>query len=99
HRLARPRAVPARAAGLGLDEAAARGRVPGRDRAARRRGRRRRQPRDRSGGAMTTRRIIWAVRYLLPAVIVLVGIAFLIANPGENWEGAAGLIGAGLSVL
>lgn len=48
---------------------------------------------------MTTRRIIWAVRYLLPAVIVLVGIAFLIANPGENWEGAAGLIGAGLSVL
>jgi len=48
---------------------------------------------------MTARRVIWAVRYVLPTVIVAVGIAFLIADPAENWEGAAGLIGAGLSVL
>jgi hypothetical protein len=38
-----------------------------------------------------------AVRYGLPTLIVLVGIVFIVAVPG-SWEGAAGLIGAGLSV-
>lgn len=39
------------------------------------------------------------VRYALPAIICLVGLGFLIANPGANFEGAMALIGAGLSVL
>lgn len=39
------------------------------------------------------------VRYGLPAVICLVGLGFLIANPGANFEGAMALLGAGLSVL
>ncbi len=38
-----------------------------------------------------------AVRYGLPALIVLVGIVFVAVDP-SSWEGAAGLIGAGLSV-
>ncbi len=39
------------------------------------------------------------VRYGLPAVICLVGLGFLLADPGGNFEGAMALIGAGLSVL
>jgi len=39
------------------------------------------------------------LRYGLPAVICLVGLGFLIAAPGANFEGAMALIGAGLSVL
>lgn len=42
--------------------------------------------------------VAWAVRYALPAVIVVVGLGFLVANPGANFEGAMALIGAGLSV-
>lgn len=37
-------------------------------------------------------------RYVLPAVIVLVGLVFVAIDPARNWEGAACLIGAGLSV-
>lgn len=48
---------------------------------------------------MTKQRLIWAVRYLLPAVIVLVGLVFVIADFDSNWEGGAALMGAGLSVL
>jgi hypothetical protein len=44
-------------------------------------------------------RLVWAVRYALPAAICLVGLAFLIADPGGSFEGAMALIGAGLSVL
>ncbi|MGN6189494.1 MAG: hypothetical protein ACTHOE_11380 [Conexibacter sp.] len=39
------------------------------------------------------------VRYGLPAAICLVGLIFLVVNPGANFEGAMALIGAGLSVL
>jgi hypothetical protein len=48
---------------------------------------------------VSTRRIVWAVRYALPALIVLVAIVFICVDPSGNWEGAAALIGAGLSVL
>lgn len=48
---------------------------------------------------MTTRRIIWAVRYLLPAAIVVVGLVFVLIDFNANWEGGAAVIGAGLSVL
>jgi len=44
-------------------------------------------------------RIVWGVRYALPAAICLVGLGFLIADPGGSFEGAMALIGAGLSVL
>jgi hypothetical protein len=44
-------------------------------------------------------RLLPAVRYGLPAAICLVGLGFLIADPGGNFEGAMALIGAGLSVL
>ena len=37
-------------------------------------------------------------RYVLPAAIVLVGLVFVAIDPAGNWEGAACLIGAGLSV-
>jgi hypothetical protein len=43
--------------------------------------------------------LLWAVRYGLPTVICLVGLGFLVADPGRNFEGAMALIGAGLSVL
>ncbi|HEU4721165.1 MAG TPA: hypothetical protein VFS59_07350 [Gemmatimonadaceae bacterium] len=48
---------------------------------------------------MTRARVLMAVRYGLPAAICLVGLGFLIADPGANFEGAMALIGAGLSVL
>ena len=48
---------------------------------------------------MTRARLVWAVRYALPALICLVGLGFLIADPGANYEGAMALLGAGLSVL
>jgi hypothetical protein len=48
---------------------------------------------------MTRTRVLWAVRYGLPALICLAGLGFLIADAGENFEGAMALIGAGLSVL
>ncbi|HEX5147274.1 MAG TPA: hypothetical protein VFV85_09635 [Conexibacter sp.] len=48
---------------------------------------------------MTRGQLVWTVRYGLPAVICVVGLAFLIADPSENFEGAMALIGAGLSVL
>lgn len=44
------------------------------------------------------RRFAWTVRYALPAAICLVGLGFLVADPGANFEGAMALIGAGLSV-
>ena len=44
-------------------------------------------------------RLVWAVRYALPAAICLVGLVFLDRDPGGNFEGAMALIGAGLSVL
>jgi hypothetical protein len=37
-------------------------------------------------------------RYVLPAVVVLVGLVFVAIDPAGNWEGAACLIGAGLSI-
>jgi hypothetical protein len=48
---------------------------------------------------VTRVRLLSAVRYGLPAAICLVGLGFLIADPGENFEGAMALVGAGLSVL
>lgn len=48
---------------------------------------------------MTRARLLLAVRYGLPAAICLVGLGFLIADPGENFEGAMALLGTGLSVL
>jgi hypothetical protein len=48
---------------------------------------------------MTRTRLVWAVRYGLPAVICLVGLAFLVIDPSANYEGAMALLGAGLSVL
>jgi hypothetical protein len=45
------------------------------------------------------RQAVLAIRYLLPAVIVGVGLVFIAIDPSGNWEGAAALIGAGLSVL
>jgi hypothetical protein len=39
-----------------------------------------------------------AVRYGLPAVIVLVGVVLLAIDPSANGEGAAAIVGAGLSV-
>jgi hypothetical protein len=48
---------------------------------------------------MTKPRVIWAGRYHQPAVIVLVGLVFVIADFDSNWEGGAALMGAGLSVL
>jgi hypothetical protein len=44
-------------------------------------------------------RVLWGVRYGLPAAICLAGLIFLVIDPGENFEGAMALIGAGLSVL
>ncbi|HEY4277753.1 MAG TPA: hypothetical protein VGM91_06010 [Conexibacter sp.] len=44
------------------------------------------------------RNTIVAIRYLLPAVIVLVGLVLVAINPTANWEGGAAVIGAGLSV-
>jgi hypothetical protein len=48
---------------------------------------------------VTRARLVWAVRYALPALICLVGLGFLVADPGANYEGAMALLGAGLSVL
>jgi len=48
---------------------------------------------------VTRARLVWAVRYALPLLICLVGLGFLIADPGANYEGAMALLGAGLSVL
>ncbi|MDO8212127.1 hypothetical protein [Conexibacter sp. CPCC 206217] len=45
------------------------------------------------------RHAVVAIRYALPAAIVLVGLIFIVIDPSSNWEGAAALIGAGLSVL
>jgi hypothetical protein len=38
------------------------------------------------------------VRYVLPAVIVAVGLVLVAIDPSANWEGGAAVIGAGLSV-
>jgi hypothetical protein len=48
---------------------------------------------------VTRTRLVWAVRYALPAAICLVGLVFLVIDPGANYEGAMALLGAGLSVL
>ncbi len=48
---------------------------------------------------MRRTRLLLAVRYGLPAAICLAGLTFLVVDPGENFEGAMALIGAGLSVL
>jgi len=45
------------------------------------------------------RQLVWATRYVLPAIIVLVGLVFIVVDFEANWEGGAGLVGAGLSVL
>lgn len=50
-------------------------------------------------GRRPGRSFVAVVRYGLPAVICLVGLVFLVADPGANFEGAMALIGAGLSVL
>ncbi|HEX4805442.1 MAG TPA: hypothetical protein VFU94_06040 [Conexibacter sp.] len=47
---------------------------------------------------MRRSRFAWTVRYALPALICVVGLGFLVANPSANFEGAMALIGAGLSV-
>lgn len=53
-------------------------------------------PRERS---TTTRRLIFSVRYILPAVICLAGILLFALNPSlDTADGAAAIIGAGLSV-
>lgn len=44
------------------------------------------------------RLILPAIRYGLPGTVVLVGFVAIAIDPGKNWEGAAALIGAGLSV-
>ena len=44
--------------------------------------------------------LLTAVRYGLPAVVVVAGIVIFLIDPDVNrFEGAAGLIGAGLSIL
>jgi hypothetical protein len=48
---------------------------------------------------MTRARLVWGVRYALPGAICLVGLVFLVVDPGANYEGAMALLGAGLSVL
>lgn len=49
---------------------------------------------------MTRRdRLVWAVRYALPAAICLAGLIFIVVDFGANFEGGMALIGAGLSVL
>jgi hypothetical protein len=46
------------------------------------------------------RRTLFAVRYLLPAVLVLAGLAAIVINPhGTALEGGMGLIGAGIAAL
>ena len=48
---------------------------------------------------MTRDRLLFAVRYLLPAAIVLAGVIALIVSPhSDTLEGAFGLIGAGIAV-
>ncbi|HEY4279915.1 MAG TPA: hypothetical protein VGM91_16945 [Conexibacter sp.] len=43
---------------------------------------------------------LFAVRYVLPIVTVLVGLGIFLINPDANrFEGSAALIGAGLSIL
>jgi hypothetical protein len=43
---------------------------------------------------------LFAVRYVLPIVVVVVGLVTFLVNPDVNrFEGSAALIGAGLSVL
>lgn len=44
------------------------------------------------------RQALLVTRYVLPAVVVLVGLVFVAIDPAGNWEGAACLIGAGLSI-
>lgn len=47
---------------------------------------------------MSRRRLLGWVRYGLPALICVVGLVFLVIDPGANFEGAMALVGAGLSV-
>lgn len=47
---------------------------------------------------MRRQALLWT-RYIVPAVICIVGLVFVAIDPGENWEGASMLLGAGLSVL
>lgn len=48
---------------------------------------------------MSRARLLQLVRYGLPAVICLTGLAFIAVDFSANFEGAMALIGAGLSVL
>lgn len=44
-------------------------------------------------------RLLFAVRYLLPAAIVLAGLVIVVVDPSSDaLEGALGLIGAGIAV-
>jgi hypothetical protein len=52
------------------------------------------------GGREPSSPLLIVVRYVLPAVVVVAGVILFALNPNVNsFEGAAALIGAGLSVL
>ncbi len=42
--------------------------------------------------------LLWATRYVLPTVVCLVGVVLFAVNPGDNLEGSAAIVGAGLSI-
>jgi hypothetical protein len=45
------------------------------------------------------RRLLFAVRYLLGATVVLVGIVFMALGGETNVEGGASIVGAGLAIF
>jgi hypothetical protein len=42
--------------------------------------------------------LLVGLRYLLPAAVTLVGIVFMALGGENNFEGGAGIVGAGLSI-
>ncbi|MBB4662266.1 hypothetical protein [Conexibacter arvalis] len=53
-----------------------------------------------AGGREPSSPLLIAVRYVLPIAVVLTGVVIFLRDPRvDNFEGAAALIGAGLSVL
>ena len=49
---------------------------------------------------VSTERVLFAVRYVLPALITIAGFAALVIEPrGTTLEGGLGLIGAGLAMF